>query len=1157
MKDTLLKILKVSLIVLGVLLACLLVAGLVLLLDWPRWVAVFLVLIVLGIAIGVLLLRKLLLRKREQNFVQQVIAQDEARIKTLSEKDRGEMKELQERWKEAVDALRKSHLRKHGNPLYVLPWYLVMGESGSGKTTSISSAKLSSPFAEVTRTSGISGTRNADWWFFEQAVIIDTAGRYAIPVDEGRDKDEWQKFLSLLVKYRKKEPIHGLIVTVAADKLLQAAPEAMEQDGKNIRRRVDELMRVLGVRFPVYVLVTKCDLVQGMARFCDQLPEKSLEQPMGFVNQDLSKDVAGFVDKAMSSLGERLRSMRVLLLHKPEAKGVDPAFLLFPEEFANLGKGLKSFMQAAFQENPYQETPILRGLHFSSGRQEGTPFSHFLSALGLIGEKDVLPGTNKGLFLHDFYARILPGDRRLFAPTKRALEWRTLTRNLGLTAWIVLGIALCGLLSFSFVKNLKIVREVSHDFDKPVSLRGEMLSDLVAMDRFKEGILKVERQNQGWWIPRFGLNESRTVEIGLKRKYCKQFEDGFLTAFDKQLGGAVSSLGPGASDEVAGQYIVHLARRINILQARIDGSDLPALQARPQPPYVGAGAQEIEPEVRKKFGDLYLYDLVWRQNPGDLKKEMELLQVWLRHVVALRGKGLQWVVAWTDRQSGLPGVTLAEYWGGGPQAGDKGVGASFTRKGKEFIDGLVQEVGAASGEPAGLSAQKAEFDRWYRGAAFEAWAAFGYAFPRGADRLRGAKEWQQMAGRMTGDQGPFPSLLSRMATELEPLIGGGDGIPGWVGPLYQFQAIRMAAEAARDKGAVGKAAEGGMKLISEVVKKLGRDVTGQAAVAQATKAYQEYHDALSSATPMTQSRNQALQMASQTFSEDAATGKSPLHIASSASARVRSALGGGGELVGKLVAGPIDFLWAYARSEAACALQAQWEEKVLAEAQGASGAGAGQLLLGPEGLVWKFVRGPAAPFLGRSLQRGYQAKEVLGGGIPFEPAFLAFLSKAAVQAAAAAAAPKQSSYPVQIKGLPTDANPEARMKPQTTRLELRCATGSQTLINQNYPVGKTFTWAPEACNDVIFQIEVGDVVIVKKYLGDQGFPQFLRDFQGGKRVFYPNEFPAVGATLERYGIKYIRVNYQFTGDRAVLSHASGAAAAGGGAPRSIARCWAP
>ncbi len=278
---------------------------------------IFLLLILVGLGIGFLFFRKLWLRRKEQQFVQQVIEQDESQLKKLSGKEKDDLKELQDRWKEAMEALRRSHLRKQGNPLYVLPWYMVIGESGSGKTTAITSARLSSPFAEVNRTSGISGTRNCDWWFFEQAIILDTAGRYAIPVDEGRDKEEWQRFMTLLVKYRKKEPLHGLIVTLPADKILQGGAEVLEEDGRHIRRRIDELMRVLGIKFPVYVLVTKCDLIQGMTQFCDQLPEKGLDQPMGFINQDLSTDVAAFLDRAMETLGERLRNLRILLLHQP------------------------------------------------------------------------------------------------------------------------------------------------------------------------------------------------------------------------------------------------------------------------------------------------------------------------------------------------------------------------------------------------------------------------------------------------------------------------------------------------------------------------------------------------------------------------------------------------------------------------------------------------------------------------------------------------------------------------------------------------------------------------------------------------------------------------------------------------------------------------
>lgn len=582
MKNILIKILKFSLIVFAVLLIILLVFGLVLRMDWPWWVGLALLLILAALGVGLLFLRRILARRREQRFVQQVIAQDEARIKTFTGKERDEMKALQDRWREAIEALRRSHLRKYGNPLYVLPWYMVIGESGSGKTTAISSAKLSSPFAEVRRASGISGTKNCDWWFFEQAVIIDTAGRYAIPVDEGRDKEEWQKFLTLLIKYRKKEPLHGLIVSVAADKVLGGTPEALEEDGRNIRRRIDELMRVLGVKFPVYLLVTKCDLVQGMTKFSEQLPDKSLDQPMGFINQSLSKEVTGLLDSAIKTIGERLRMLRILLLHHPQSKSVDPALLLFPEEFEQLKRGLEPFMKAAFQENPYQETPILRGLFFSSGRQEGTPYSHFLEALGLIGEKEVLPGTSRGLFLHEFFAKILPADRRLFAPTTRALEWRALTRNLGLTAWILLGVAICGLLSFSFVKNLRTIRVATHELGQAPVLRGELLSDLATMDRFGQTILKIEAQNQNWWIPRFGLYESLNVELALKNGYCNQFRQGFLSPFDKQMADVMPRLlTPAASDDAVAQYIVHLVRRINLLKARLEGQGFDRLRENP------------------------------------------------------------------------------------------------------------------------------------------------------------------------------------------------------------------------------------------------------------------------------------------------------------------------------------------------------------------------------------------------------------------------------------------------------------------------------------------------------------------------------------------------------------------------------------------------
>lgn len=1148
---------KYFLYIAAALLVTLLIAGLVLVFDWPWWVGLCLLLLLAGLALGGYFLRKIWIRRREQNFVNDIGEQDLAKARALSHQEKSELNSLQERWKSAVETLRNSHLNKLGNPLYVLPWYMVIGESGSGKSTSLNSARLASPIRDSSRIEGISGTKQCEWWFFEQAVVIDTAGRYAMPVNDGPDKDEWQKFLSLLIKYRRKEPLNGLIVTVAADRLLMSGQEQLEKDGCTIRQRIDELMRSLGVRVPVYVLVTKCDLIQGVNRFCEHLPATSLDQPMGIINQELSSDVDAFVENALHTIDERLRTLRLQLLHQPAAKGVDPELLLFPEEFENMKQGLVTFMTNAFGVNPYQETPALRGMFFSSGRQEGNPLSLFSRSIGLSGIEEALPGTSKGLFLHDFFAKILPRDRSLLAPTRKSIEWRTLTGNLGLTSWVVLGVALCGLLSFSFVKNLKTIREISHGVAKSAPLRGDLQADLATMERFRQDILKVEEQNRHWWIPRFGLTESIKVEKGLKARFCRQFQDMILTPFDKQLAAGMVTISPATPDDVYGQYVVHLARRINILKTRLDDKELKALQAKPQPAYIAllnSPAATNTPEIKKAFGTLYLSALLWRKEAGDISKEMSILQAWLKQLIVVKGGSLQWLTLWVNQQSGLAPVTLKEFWGGSQAAnGEKSVAPAFTRKGKETLDALIKELEAAAQEPAAVTAQQSTFSGWYRSAAFEAWRSFAADFSKGDERLRGAAEWQQVAAKMASDQGPYFALLNKIALELEPLVTDAP-LPPWLQQVYQFQAVRAQA-LVQDHAAINKAAEGGKKILSSIQKNVGQEAGAQRLEAQMTtaKACQEYSCALTAITPAIASRSQVFQLASQTFGEDPATGKSPLYSAATSAARLKAGITGAtaDPVFNRLLSGPLEFLWSYLRKESAAQLQALWEEQVLAGTMGMTSQQAIPALLGPDGLAWKFVKGPAAPFLTRNLS-GYRAKEALGGQIPFESALFNFMEKGAKAQATVMAMGRQQNYSVGIKGFPTDTNAEARVKPHATRMEIQCNGSSQSLVNNNYPVGKTFSWSPEACGDVIFQIEVGDLVLTRHYMGQQGFPDFLKDLKGGKRTFAAREFPGKKNALERMGVKSITVNYQFIGSGAILQQT---ATLSGQAPRSIARCW--
>ncbi len=1206
MTQLLIKFLKVFLIFAAALIVLCIVFGAVLMVEWPWWVGFFILLGMAGLWLGIVVVRKILLRRRERNFVQQVIEQDDSYSRGMGDRAKERSKELQDRWKEAIQAIRSSHLKKFGNPLYVLPWYMIIGESASGKTTAIKSARLSSPFAELSRTSGISGTRNCDWWFFEQAILIDTAGRYAIPVDEGRDKEEWQKFLSLLIKFRRREPVNGLVVAVAADKLIDPRPEVLEDDGRNIRRRIDELMRALGAKFPIYLMVTKCDLIQGMTQFCDSLPEKTLDQAMGFLNKSMSKDVMSFHERAVNTIGERLRDLRLLIFQKAGSK-TDPELLLFPEEFERMKPGLDAFMGVAFRENPYQETPILRGIFYSSGRQEGSPYSHFLSSLGLIEEREVLPGGNKGFFLKDFFSKILPKDRRLFAPTQRTLEWSRLTRNLGLTSWVAIVIALCGLLSFSFVKNLNTLNVAASDFTPPPILRGDILADVAGMDRFKQAVLNLEERNGSWWMPRFWLTESLEVEKRLKEKYCAQFGDGFLAAFDKQMSDSIVGFSSKTPEPLIGRHAAHLVRRINLLRSRLEGKSLEALAEKPQPSFdtiIVSADKRILPELREKFQGLYLYALVWRDDSSGLNQEMNTLQSRLKHVLSLHPDEMHWIAAWIGEESELRDVLLQDFWGGsvslaahyvespgdGLQTDAQDgipadspenrreimVGRSFTSEGKDTIDSFLGEMEESLPEPVVLAARKTEFETWYKNAYFKEWYEFAENFPKGVQRLDGKVEWQQVAAIIGTEKSPCFALLDRMALELEPFqtsFFGDKILPPWADLVFEFQAVQEEAGkkpgtgvgAFQDAGIVKRATAKVKAGISKLQRETGfKQTPGGSQKLQsrmiAAKALEQYYTALQDLSAVSSSRKVAFQMVASVFGEDPAGGASPFFVAKSASRNLKAAMAetpSEQTVFWNLVEGPWRFLWEYSTRETACQIKKLWEEDVLVEVQGISDLGGRtNLLLGSDGFATKFIRGPAEPFLGRNLKKGYYAKEVLDTKIPFEEDFLNFITKgslavqpiraeAMAEQMASSSSPSASSapspspafpskFPVTIKGLPTDANPEAQIRPHATSLEVRCAGGTLGMMNFNYPIQKTFDWSPSECGDVNFNIEVGNLVLPRKYTGEDAFPRFLQDFYKGTRTFYAKDFPDRQSDLERLGIQYIKVNYQFRNHEPVL-----------------------
>ena len=169
--------------------------------------------------------------------------------------------------------------------LYELPWYIIIGPPGSGKTTALLNSGLKFPLADRLGSQpirGVSGTRNCEWLFTNDAVLIDTAGRYTTQESyQAVDAAEWAGFLKLLKQHRPRRPINGVLVTMSLSDLLQHTEEERTLHAKAIRRRVQELYSTLGIRFPIYMLFTKCDLVAGFNDFFADLTQEERAQVWG------------------------------------------------------------------------------------------------------------------------------------------------------------------------------------------------------------------------------------------------------------------------------------------------------------------------------------------------------------------------------------------------------------------------------------------------------------------------------------------------------------------------------------------------------------------------------------------------------------------------------------------------------------------------------------------------------------------------------------------------------------------------------------------------------------------------------------------------------------------------------------------------------------
>jgi type VI secretion system protein ImpL len=257
-------------------------------------------------------------------------------------------------------------LRRHS--LYRLPWYVVLGEAGSGKTSLLSASRL--PFLQASDAAAWQPGDPCRFWLGDQAVLVEASP----PASSATSYPVWQRVLMRLRRARPRCPVNGAIVTLQAAQLL-AAGEEVAARAVVMRAQLEAMQRCLRVRFPIYVVVTHCDRLHGFDTFFQQLDRRSADQVWGvtlpFGAEGRGQGALAMFQARFAALVLRLQERVVDMLAACGDAGRAGKVYGFPAQLEALGQPLGALLDEVFTVSPYAETPWLRGVYFTSAAQDG------------------------------------------------------------------------------------------------------------------------------------------------------------------------------------------------------------------------------------------------------------------------------------------------------------------------------------------------------------------------------------------------------------------------------------------------------------------------------------------------------------------------------------------------------------------------------------------------------------------------------------------------------------------------------------------------------------------------------------------------------------------------------------------------------------------
>ena len=1097
--------------------------------------------IVFALVLGIVIARRIVLRRRRRMQIERIVSLDSTGISDAP----ADSRVIENRWSRAVSIMRESYLGRWGNPLYALPWYMIMGKSGAGKSSSISHSGLSAMKTDVGPEEPGASTRNCDWHFFREAIIMDTAGRYAMPINEAQDSAEWREFLTRLARYRRREPLNGLVLAVPADSLYGRG-EHLLPEARCLRGRIDEIMRILGAKFPVYIMVTKIDLPAGMAKLLESLPEAARNLCVGTLIQSPEKrnllPVDAQVTLALRELTDKIRRFCLYAGHPDGDSAPSPHRILAWEELRAMIPALRAYADEIFATNPYQETPLLRGIFFSSAlRTQAENSRAFPSLSALIKNVFRVRESSGGMFLRDFFGRILPEDRRLHRPIAEYLRWRSSLRAVAYGVLLLTTFGLSALAGLSYQHNANLLESMASSVRAPAD--ASMARRVIAYEQRYREEKRLAKEVYGSPLPSMGFTQAQKGFSAYVKALNEAFYRDVLSTALASLDEKRSRLTAASDDKEFFTLVSDIVWRYDLLDAASEGKSFEEMLEIPAMPQGILQALDLgdAPQLGPSIAYCVARSMYTIEDAEELAQYLRTARATLAQLPEIKSHSLQWIVHRAGTLSTLAPVRADSFWAGSHSSllQDLTLEAVYTKEGLavtlEYLDNLNLILNSDALKPS-----SAEFLSWYAVHYARAWQNFALLFAERISNMATLPVRGETVSFMSSDHNPCFALLIRMYDELQAVRRFLDPAPEWMDDLALFvRSLELVAKVNpenADPSLAGRLKSGVRDFYNALGQEMDADARERDMKAQnISKDVQAYLKALQALVPFTMNKDLAFNAVKDAMPNE----NNPNSIQAALTLATTTAYAMNAKInpnqsqdspVYPLLTGPVSYFLDRLFNGASCQIQAMWEGEVLAKAGRLAPSQLQQGLFAEDsGLVRVFANNTLAFFLNRTLH-GYAPENLAGRTVPFTKDFLTFLN-----AGMSTYKPTLDEYGVTIAALPADVNAGAIETPYAVDLVLQCAREKQQLVNYNSPASARFNWKQGACGDTFLSIKFKTASLDVVYAGENGFLTFLNDFQYGSKTFRAADFPEQSALLGKLGISDITLRYQLTGAEDILS----------------------